>query len=89
LQHKQGKQDAGATMEKVPTPAGTYTVYRGSEAPPKREAYDPEKWYFEPEAYIGYTIFSEGFDTLEEARRTAIETGEREERLKNEIGGGG
>ena len=76
-------------MEKVATPAGIYTIYRGCEAPPKRDAYDANKWYFEPEGYVGYTIFSEAFDSLEDARRAAIETGGREERLKNEIGGGG
>jgi hypothetical protein len=76
-------------MEKVSTPAGVYTIYRGAEAPPKRERYEPDKWYFEPEAYVGYTIFSDAYDTLEDARRAAIDTGEREERLRNEIGGGG
>ena len=76
-------------MEKVPTPAGVYTVYRGSEAPPKGDAYEADKWYFEPEAYVGYTIFSEAYETLEDAKRAALETGEREERLRNEIGGGG
>jgi hypothetical protein len=76
-------------MDKVTTPAGVYTVYRGSEAPPKREPYDPEKWYFEPEAYVGYTIFSDAYDTLKDAQRAAAEVGEREERLKNEMGGGG
>lgn len=76
-------------MDKVTTAAGVYTVYRGSEAPPKREPYDPGKWYFEPEAYVGYTIFSDAYDTPEDAKRAAAEMGEREERLQNEIGGGG
>jgi hypothetical protein len=76
-------------MDKVPTPAGVYTVYKGSEAPPRRDPYDPDKWYFEPEGYVGYAIFSEPYDDAEEAKRAAQETGEREERLQNEIGGGG
>ena len=76
-------------MEKVSTAAGVYTIYRGAEAPPRRDAYDPGKWYFEPEAYVGYTIFSDPYDTLEDAKRAAREIGEREERLRNEIGGGG
>ena len=76
-------------MEKISTKAGVYTVYRGDEAPPKRDAYSPDKWYFEPEAYVGYTIFSDAYDTLEDAKRAAVETGAREERLQNEIGGGG
>ena len=76
-------------MDKVTTAAGVYTIYRGSEAPAKRDPYDPDKWYFEPEGYVGYTIFSAAFDTLEDAKRAAGETGEKEERLQNEIGGGG
>jgi hypothetical protein len=76
-------------MEKVVTKAGVYTIYRGNEAPAKRDAYEPGKWYFEPEAYVGYAIFSDGFDTVDDAKRAAVETGEREERLRNEIGGGG
>ena len=76
-------------MEKISTAAGVYTVYQGAEAPPRRDAYEPQKWYFEPEAYVGYTIFSDAYDTFEDAKRAAAETGAREERLKNEIGGGG
>ena len=76
-------------MEKVPTAAGVYTIYAASEAPPRRDAYEAGKWYFEPEGYVGYTIFSEGYDTVEDAKRAAVEMGEREERLRNEIGGGG
>ena len=77
-------------MDKVSTPAGTYKIYQGNEAPPRRDAtYQHDKWYFEPETYVGYTIFSDAYDTLEDAKRAAAETGAREERLQNEIGGGG
>jgi hypothetical protein len=74
-------------MEKVSTAAGDYTVYRGSEAHRNREQHEAEKWYFEPESYVGFTVFSEAYATLDDARQAALETGEREERLKNEIGG--
>jgi hypothetical protein len=38
---------------------------------------------------VGFTVFSDAFDTIEEAKAAAVETGSREERLGNEIGGGG
>jgi hypothetical protein len=76
-------------MEKVATAAGDYTVYRGSEAPRRRDEHDAGKWYFEPGDYVGFSIFSEPYATIDAARQAAIECGEREERLRNEIGGGG
>jgi hypothetical protein len=76
-------------MEKIETKAGTYKVYQGSEAPRKADEHQREKWYFEPGAYVGFTIFSDAFDSADDARRAAVETGAREERLQNEIAGGG
>ncbi len=76
-------------MEKVATKAGDYTIYQGSEALRKRDEHQPDKWYFEPGSYVGFTIFSDAFDTAEGAKKAAIDTGAREERLQNEIGGGG
>lgn len=76
-------------MQKISTPAGEYTVYRGAEAPRAREQHDPDRWYFEPGDYVGFTVFSESYETETEARRAAIDCGAREEVLKNEIGGGG
>jgi hypothetical protein len=76
-------------MEKIATPAGDYKVYKGSEAPRKPEQHDPGKWYFEPGNYVGFTIFSDAYETPEAAKAAAAETGTREERLQNEIGGGG
>jgi hypothetical protein len=75
-------------METVSTKAGPYRVYPGREALRKPEEHQPDKWYFEPETYVGFTIFSDAFDTAEDARNAAVETGAREERLQNEIGGG-
>jgi hypothetical protein len=76
-------------VQKILTQAGEYKVFRGDEATPRREPYQPQMWYFEPETYVGFTIFSEAFETLEDAKKAALETGAREERLGNEIGGGG
>ena len=76
-------------MEKVATKAGDYRVYRGSEALRKREEHQPDKWYFEPAHYVGFTIFSDPYDSFEDAKKGAFDTGAREERLQNEIGGGG
>jgi hypothetical protein len=76
-------------MQKIPTQAGDYKVYLGSEAPRAADRHQPDKWYFEPADYVGFTVFSEPYDTAEDARRAAIECGEREEALRNEIGGGG
>ena len=76
-------------MEKIATKAGDYKLYRGAEAPRKPDQHQPDKWYFEPGNYVGFTIFSDAFDTIEEAKAAAVETGSREERLGNEIGGGG
>jgi hypothetical protein len=76
-------------MEKVRTKAGDYSVYRGSEAPRQPAEHDTAKWYYEPADYVGFTIFSDAHDSFEEARQAALECGEREEALKNEIGGGG
>ena len=75
-------------MEKILTQAGEYKIYSGSDAPRKRAEHQPDKWYFEPGDYVGFTIFSDPYAALEEAKQAALETGEREERLKNEIGGG-
>jgi hypothetical protein len=74
-------------MEHVATKAGDYKVYRGSEAPRAPDRHDPDKWYFEPGDYVGFTVFSEAYDSAEAAKAAAIECGEREEALKNEIGG--
>ena len=76
-------------MEKIATKAGDYKVYRGSEAPRKPDEHQKDKWYFEPGDYVGFTIFSQAFDSFDDAKSAALETGAREERLKNEIGGGG
>ena len=76
-------------MQTVATKAGEYRIYRGSEALRKRDEHQPDKWYFEPGNYVGFTIFSDPYDAFEEARKAAVETGDREERLQNEIGGGG
>jgi hypothetical protein len=76
-------------MEQIETGAGPYKVYRGSEAPRKRDEHEPDRWYFEPGNYVGFTIFSDAFDSADEARSAALQTGAREERLQNEIGGGG
>jgi hypothetical protein len=76
-------------MEKVTTKAGDYKIYRGSEAPRKPGEHQSDRWYFEPESYVGFTIFSDAFESFEDAKNAAIETGAREERLQNEIGGGG
>ena len=76
-------------MEKIGTAAGDYTVYRGSEAPRRRDDHAADKWYYEPGDYVGFTIFSEPHDSLEDAKRAARECGQREELLRNEIGGGG
>ena len=76
-------------MEKIATKAGDYKIYRGSEATRKPDEHAPDKWYFEPDSYVGFTIFSDSYATIEEARKAAVETGAREERLENEIGGGG
>ena len=54
----------------------------------KREEHEADKWYYEPEDYVGFTIFSESHESREDAVRAAFECGEREETLKNEIGGG-
>jgi hypothetical protein len=74
-------------MEKISTAAGDYTVYRGSEAQRNREQHEADKWYFEPESYVGFTVFSQPYASFDNARQAALETGAREERLKNEIGG--
>ena len=76
-------------MEKITTAAGDYTVYHGAEAPRRRDEHDRAKWYYEPGDYVGFTIFSEAYDSLEDAQRAARECGEREELLRTEIGGGG
>ena len=76
-------------MEKILTKAGEYVIYAGSEAMRKPEEHEDGKWYFEPGDYVGFTIFSDPYDTREHARQAALECGEREEALKNEIGGGG
>ena len=76
-------------MQTIPTAAGDYRVYRGSEAPRRKDEHEPHKWYFEPGDYVGFSIFSDGYESAEAARDAALECGEREERLKNEIGGGG
>jgi hypothetical protein len=76
-------------METIMTKAGEYTLYLGSDAPRKPEEHEPDKWYFEPEDYVGFAIFSDPYETLDEARQAAFETGEREEILNNDIGGGG
>jgi hypothetical protein len=76
-------------MEKIETRAGAYKLYRGSEAPRDQGEHAPDKWYFEPENYVGFTIFSDPYDSLDEAKRAALDTGEYEERMQNEIGGGG
>ena len=76
-------------METVATKAGDYRIYRGSEALRKREEHQPDKWYFEPCSYVGFTIFSDAYDAFEDAKKVAVETGAREERLQNEIGGAG
>jgi hypothetical protein len=74
-------------MEIIVTRAGEYRLYRGAEALRRRGEHQPDKWYFEPANYVGYTVFSDAFETREDAKKAAFETGEREERLKNEIGG--
>jgi hypothetical protein len=76
-----------ALMETISTAAGDYTVYLGSEARRNREQHDADKWYFEPESYVGYTVFSGPYASVDDAKQAALETGAREERLKNEIGG--
>ena len=76
-------------MEKIETKAGDYKIYRGAEAPRKPAEHQPDKWYFEPGNYVGFTIFSEAYDSAEDAKKAALEVGAREERLQNEIGGGG
>jgi hypothetical protein len=76
-------------MRNVTTKAGDYVIYRGAEARRKREEHEADKWYYEPEDYVGFTIFSESHESQEDAVRAALECGEREETLKNEIGGGG
>ena len=76
-------------MEKVGTKAGDYKVYRGAEATRKPDEHEPDKWYYEPGSYVGFTIFSDAFDSFEKAKAAALETGAKEERLQNEIGGGG
>ena len=76
-------------MENITTEAGDYKLFLGAEGPPKEDAYQPDKWYFEPADYVGLTIFSDPYDSREEAQAAAIECGEREETLRNEIGGGG
>ena len=76
-------------MEKILTKAGEYTIYLGADAPRKPEEHEPDKWYYEPGDYVGFTVFSDPHDSLEEAKEAALECGEREETLKNEIGGGG
>ena len=76
-------------MEKIVTKSGDYVVYRGAEARRKPEEHEKAKWYYEPADYVGFTIFSDPHDTFEQARLAALECGEREEALKNEIGGGG
>jgi hypothetical protein len=75
-------------MEKILTQAGEYSVYAGSEARRQRDKHEPGKWYFEPGDYVGFSVFSDPFDSREDARAAALECGEREETLKNEIGGG-
>jgi hypothetical protein len=76
-------------MHTIPTKAGDYTLYPGSQATRKPDQHLPDKWYFEPANYVGFTVFSDPHDTLEEAKRAALECGDREELLQNEIGGGG
>jgi hypothetical protein len=76
-------------MEKITTKAGDYKIYRGSEAPRKPEEHQPDKWYFEPGNYVGFTVFSDAYESIEDAKKAAVDTGAREERLQNEIGGGG
>ena len=76
-------------MDTVSTKAGAYRIYLGREALRKLDEHQPDKWYFEPATYVGFTIFSDAYDTPEEARKVALDTGDREERLGNEIGGGG
>ena len=76
-------------MEKILTKAGSYTIYVGAEATRKSEEHEPDKRYYEPGDYVGFTIFSDPHDSLEAAREAALECGQREEALNNEIGGGG
>jgi hypothetical protein len=76
-------------METIETRAGAYRVYLGSEAPREGGGHAQDKWYFEPAHYVGFTVFSEPYDSLEDARQAARETGDYEERMQNEIGGGG
>jgi hypothetical protein len=76
-------------VNQILTQAGEYVIYRGSEATRRRDEHEAEKWYFEPGDYVGFTIFSDAYETFDEATQAALECGEREETLKNEIGGGG
>ena len=75
-------------MEKIQTKAGSYTIYQGAEATRQPAEHEEDKWYYEPADYVGFTIFSDAHDSLAEAKQAALECGEREEALKNEIGGG-
>ncbi len=76
-------------MDTITTKAGEYLLYLGSEARRKPDEHQPDKWYFEPADYVGFTVFSDPYGSLEDAKSAAVECGEREETLRNEIGGGG
>ena len=53
-------------MEKIMTKAGDYTIYLGAEAPRRPDEHEPDKWYYEPGDYVGFTVFSDPHDSVEQ-----------------------